>query len=79
MQLSTVSEAHLRTGLRTCTNYPDEVSELALAHVNSDATRSAYARDELLPQRTRMMKDWAKFCGTVKKPGKVVPIRKRRA
>ena len=62
---------------RSCTAYPDEVSELALAHVNSDATRSAYARDELLPQRTRMMKDWAKFCGTVKKPGKVVPIRKR--
>ena len=62
---------------RNCTAYPDEVSELALAHVNSDATRSAYARDELLPQRTRMVKDWAKFCGTAKKPGKVVHIRKR--
>ena len=32
---------------RTMTNYPDEVSELALAHVNDDATRAAYARDEL--------------------------------
>ena len=40
----------------------DEVSELALAHVNSDATRAAYARDELLPQRTRMMQAWAEFC-----------------
>ena len=46
---------------RSCTSYPDEVSELALAHVNSDATRAAYARDELLPQRKRLMADWAAF------------------
>lgn len=46
---------------RNRSRYPDEVSELALAHVNSDATRAAYARDELLPQRTRMMTDWAKY------------------
>lgn len=42
--------------------YPDEVSELALAHVSTDATRAAYARDELLPQRKRLMHDWARFC-----------------
>lgn len=47
---------------RNRTAYPDEVSELALAHVNSDATRAAYARDELLPQRARLMADWATFC-----------------
>ncbi len=46
---------------RSSTSYPDEVSELALAHVNNDSTRAAYARDELLPQRTRLMKDWGKF------------------
>lgn len=46
---------------RASTSYADEVSELALAHVNSDATRSAYARDELLPKRTRLMREWAKF------------------
>ncbi len=60
---------------RSCTAYPDEVSELALAHVNSDATRAAYARDELLPKRTRLMRDWAKFCETVQDRGKVLPIR----
>lgn len=42
--------------------YPDEVSELALAHVNDDKTRAAYARDELLPQRKELMRDWAKYC-----------------
>jgi integrase len=42
--------------------YADEVSELALAHVNSDETRAAYARDELLSLRVRMMRDWARYC-----------------
>ncbi|MBV0932366.1 tyrosine-type recombinase/integrase [Marinobacterium weihaiense] len=60
---------------RSRTAYPDEVSELALAHVNSDATRAAYARDELLPQRTRMMADWAKFLSESTLNGEVVPIR----
>jgi integrase len=46
----------------------DEVSELALAHVNSDETRAAYARDELLPQRTLLMQQWADFLdGTTNK------------
>jgi len=62
---------------RSRTNYPDEVSELALAHVNNDATRSAYARDELLPKRAQLMRDWAKFCGSIQKPGKVIQMRKR--
>jgi integrase len=55
---------------RTSTAYPDEVSELALAHVNSDATRAAYARDELLAQRQKLMADWATYCGAVPRKGK---------
>lgn len=47
---------------RNRTDVPDEVSELALAHVNSDATRAAYARDELLPQRAVLMSQWGRFC-----------------
>jgi integrase len=47
---------------RNCTDASDEVSELALAHVNSDSTRAAYARDELLEQRSIMMEQWARFC-----------------
>ena len=46
---------------RNCTNYSDEVSELALAHVSTDATRAAYARDALLPQRKLLMDDWASY------------------
>lgn len=62
---------------RSSTSYADEVSELALAHVSSDATRAAYARDELLPKRMRLMRDWAKFCGIVVSKADVMPIRKQ--
>ncbi|MCL1488439.1 MULTISPECIES: site-specific integrase [unclassified Marinobacter] len=47
---------------REFTAYADEVSELALAHVNSDATRAAYARSELLDKRRQLMNDWERFC-----------------
>lgn len=60
---------------RNRTRYADEVSELALAHVNNDATRAAYARDELLPQRTKMMAEWAKFLNTPITKGDVIPMR----
>lgn len=47
---------------RTRPEYPDEWSELALAHVSSDATRAAYARDGLLEERRLLMQAWADFC-----------------
>ncbi len=55
--------------------FPDEVSELALAHVNNDATRAAYARDGLLPMRRAMLDQWARYCT----PGdvKVTSIKRR--
>ena len=59
---------------RSSTAYPDEVSELALAHVSSDSTRAAYARDELLSKRANLMRDWAKFCDTLPSEADVVPI-----
>ena len=63
---------------RSSTAYADEVSELALAHVSTDATRAAYARDELLPKRTTLMRDWAKFCSTNVVGARVTPIRGQR-
>lgn len=58
---------------RSSTAYADEVSELALAHVSSDATRAAYARDELVAKRSRLMSDWAKFC-SISAMSEVTPI-----
>jgi len=62
---------------RERTAYADEVSELALAHVNNDATRAAYARSELIDKRRLLMADWEKFClhgEAEKESGKVVSI-----
>lgn len=61
---------------RKHTNYHDEVSELALAHVNDDATRSAYARDELIDKRRLLMADWAQYCLEGKQPAKVLELKK---
>jgi integrase len=52
---------------RTTTSFADEASELALAHVNNDATRAAYARDELLDIRRAMMEQWNAFCLSVQR------------
>ncbi|MEZ5554792.1 site-specific integrase [Haliea sp.] len=54
--------ATFRTWAQEHTNYRDEVCELALAHVNSDSTRAAYARSELLDKRRLLMQDWERFC-----------------
>ena len=62
---------------RERTAYADEVSELALAHVNSDATRAAYARSELIDKRRQLMGDWQQYCyhGKSKdESGKVIAI-----
>ena len=65
---------------RSRTAYPDEVSELQLAHVNSDATRAAYARDELLPQRAQLIADWARFLNEgMPEAGSVTTIGEARA
>lgn len=57
--------------------YPEEVVELALAHVNSDATRAAYARSELIDKRRHLMDDWARFCRHgAPAAGDVVPMRR---
>ncbi|WP_197911734.1 tyrosine-type recombinase/integrase [Kineobactrum salinum] len=52
--------------------FPDEWSELALAHVNSDATRTAYARNELLEERRGMMEAWGQYCEPSRSGGRVV-------
>ena len=60
---------------RKHTNYADEVTELALAHVNNDSTRAAYARDGLLDKRRLLMSDWAKYCFEGKQSPVVVELK----
>jgi integrase len=58
------------------TSYPNEVVEMALAHSVGDKVEAAYRRGDLFEKRQRLMAEWAQFCGTVQKAGKVVPIRR---
>lgn len=41
--------------------FADELSEIALAHVSTDVTRAAYARGELIGERTELMQAWADY------------------
>ena len=44
-----------------CSNAPREVSELALAHVNSDRVEAAYLRSDLFERRRALMQSWADY------------------
>jgi integrase len=58
------------------TAYPREVAEQALAHSLPDKTEAAYRRTDLFTKRARLMRDWAKFCGTPSRSrSSVSPIR----
>ena len=59
------------------TKYPNHVADMALAHAIGDKVEAAYRRGELFQKRTRMMADWATFCGRVEQKGaNVIPMRK---
>ncbi|MBO0334944.1 integrase arm-type DNA-binding domain-containing protein [Sneathiella sp. CAU 1612] len=44
------------------TNYPNEVSEMALAHSVGNKVEAAYRRGDLYEKRVRIMRDWGRFC-----------------
>ena len=44
-----------------CTDYPSEVCELALAHVNSARVEAAYRRSDLFEKRRALMDEWAAY------------------
>lgn len=46
------------------TNYPRELAEAALAHVNKDKVEAAYRRGDALEKRRGLMAAWAKFLQT---------------
>jgi len=57
------------------TNFPNIVSEMALAHTIDDRVEAAYRRGELLEKRRKLMEAWAAYCATpaVAKEDNVVP------
>ncbi|ANA32270.1 Prophage integrase IntA [Ralstonia mannitolilytica] len=61
-----------RDWVAECTEYPDSLAEMALAHAVESKVEGAYRRGDMLERRRRMMEDWARYCSG--KTGVVVPI-----
>lgn len=69
------------------TNYPADMCELALAHVQDDKTIAAYQREDMVEKRRELMSDWQAYCEMRpkdwpaycerKRDGKVVPLRRK--
>jgi integrase len=59
------------------TNFPREIAEASLAHVNPDEVEAAYQRSDLLERRRKLMEAWASYCTSspAKRTGAVVPMR----
>jgi integrase len=59
------------------TAYPNEMSEMAMAHAVSNKVEAAYRRGDMREKRRRMMQDFAKFCANQDRlpRGKVLPLR----
>ena len=53
-----------RDWCREQTNFPRELAELTLAHVNKDKTEAAYARGAAVERRRQLMDEWAEFCAS---------------
>ncbi|MFM0287924.1 tyrosine-type recombinase/integrase [Paraburkholderia megapolitana] len=50
-----------RDWVAECTAFPNEVAEMALAHVIRDKTESAYRRGDLFDKRRDLMQAWADY------------------
>jgi integrase len=46
-----------------CTEFPDIVIDMALAHTVGDKVQAAYRRGDLFEKRRKLMNAWAAYCG----------------
>ena len=61
------------------TNFPRQVVEFALAHVNRDTTEAAYLHSDLLEKRAPLMDQWAKHVNRTPPKGNIVSIKAKGA
>lgn len=58
------------------TNFPDIVSEMALAHIVKDEVIVAYRRGTLLEKRKKLMEAWSRYCASETTLGNVTPLKR---
>lgn len=51
-----------RDWVAECTEHPDSLAEMALAHVVGNKVEGAYRRGDMLERRRSMMERWADYC-----------------
>jgi integrase len=56
------------------TNFPSEVTEMALAHAVEDETEAAYRRGDLFEKRRRLMEAWARHCAMGAVESDAIPL-----
>jgi integrase len=54
-----------------------DVIERQLAHLERNTVRAAYHRSEYLPERTKMMQQWADMLAALAKGAQVIPLQRR--
>lgn len=54
--------ATFRTWATEQTNYPNDICEIALSHVNKDRVEAAYQRSDMLNKRFSLSNDWGLYC-----------------
>lgn len=68
-----------RTWAQERTNFPWELSEMALGHTVGSKVERAYARGDAFKKRVAIMQAWADYCDKPQQPGKVIPLQSRGA
>lgn len=51
-----------RDWVAECTEFPDSLAEMALAHAVENKVEGAYRRGDMLARRRRLMEEWARYC-----------------
>jgi integrase len=59
------------------TSFPNEVTEMALAHTIDDKAEAAYRRGNLFEKRRKVMDAWAAFCAKPATTGIVTEFRRK--
>ncbi|MCL2829597.1 MAG: integrase arm-type DNA-binding domain-containing protein [Betaproteobacteria bacterium] len=68
--------AMARTLIAEELHFPPEVIEHQLAHKVSGPLGPAYDRTKFLPQRKKMMREWADYLDTLKRGAEIIPLPK---
>jgi integrase len=71
--------ASFRTWAQEQTNFPWELSEMALGHKVGTKVERAYARGDAFKKRVAIMQAWADYCSRPQQPGKVIQLQSRGA